>query len=265
MSTPYGSLSEKEKQSDREHVDGYLGSVQDAFVAFTLDRETNPSSSKASTCHNAAYRRGVSLKVSVRRAEGSPRRVIERAALIRRPSGSEIIVPAYGKPLAGFCAATAVFVCSAAGFPAAPSSLPASSGILALSGSAGSAATLAPGATVTVAGGGYADEASVTIAVYSSPVELAHVMADASGRVDTSVTLPTGLTGAHTLTAIGDAPDGSAHSLEAAVILSAASTATVLPFTGIDVAGYLLGGFGMILAGFVLVRTTVFRRRLLPN
>jgi len=116
-----------------------------------------------------------------------------------------------------------------------------------------------------VAGGGYADEASVTIAVYSSPVELAHVMADASGRVDTSVTLPTGLTGAHTLTAIGDAPDGSAHSLEAAVILSAASTATVLPFTGIDVAGYLLGGFGMILAGFVLVRTTVFRRRLLPN
>lgn len=174
-------------------------------------------------------------------------------------------MPAYGKPLAGFCAATALFVCGATGFPVAPPGLPPATGSLALSGSTGSTTTLAPGARVTVSGFGYASGASVTIAIYSSPDELAHVVADSSGKVDTSVTLPTTLTGAHTLTAIGNTPGGSVQSLESAVEISAAGATGVLPFTGINVAGFVLGGFGMILAGFVLIRTAVFRRRLLPN
>lgn len=169
----------------------------------------------------------------------------------------------YGKPLAGVCVATALFVCGATGFPNPPSSVPPSSGTLVL---AGGSTTVAPGATLTISGGGFAGDAAVTVAVYSSPQVLDHVVADASGSVAATVTLPSGLSGQHTVTALGDGPGNVPHALTATVDVEAAVTGSgsSLPYTGFDVLEWTLGGLALILAGFALMRTAVFRRRLLP-
>ena len=50
---------------------------------------------------------------------------------------------------------------------------------------------------------------------------------------------------------------------------TAATAATALPstlaFTGFNVAAWILGAIGMIIVGFVLIRTAVFRRKLAPT
>jgi hypothetical protein len=117
-----------------------------------------------------------------------------------------------------------------------------------------------------VYGTGYASDAAVNVSIYSSPVDLADVVADANGNVVASVTIPASLTGPHTLSAIGNAPDGSARSLQASVNIVSPAPGSIgaLPRTGIRVTALVTGGLGMILAGLVLVRTAAFRRRLLP-
>jgi len=186
---------------------------------------------------------------------------------------------AYGKPLAGVCASTALFVCGAGGFPVAPSSLPPSTGALALSGSTTSTSALTAGSTIRISGGGFARDAAVTVTVYSAPTPLGTAVADASGHLSTSVTLPTALVGHHTVTALGLAPDGSPNAIEARVDIVSASSSGAgapprsepaahpvaqLPFTGLNVAGMLAGGLGLVVAGFALIRTAVYRRRFLP-
>lgn len=176
-------------------------------------------------------------------------------------------MPAYGKPLAGFCAATALFLCGLAGFPLAPDTLPPATGSLQLSVEAGRpVVTLAPGATVQLAGGGFADEAAVTIAVYSDPTGLGTTTADTGGEIDTSVTLPGTLVGEHTITALGNAPDGSAHSLQATVTLARAVPAvgSELPVTGLRATAVAAGGLGLIVVGFAFIRTAVYRRKFRP-
>lgn len=178
-------------------------------------------------------------------------------------------MPAYGKPIAGFCAATAVFICSASGFPVAPASVPLSSGTLVMSGASSGVTNVTAGQKVTLSGSGYAGDAAVAIAVYSSPDQLANVVASPSGQVQTTVTVPRDLLGSHILVALGNDPGGAARALEAPINVSAPSASSVtnmtLPFTGMNVVGLLLGGFGLILAGFVLIRTAVFRRKFLTR
>lgn len=171
---------------------------------------------------------------------------------------------AYTGPGAGFCLATALFICGAAGFPVPPAQVPPSSGSLALGTSASS--VFAPGAKVSLTGDGFAANASVTITIYSSPQILGHTVADASGHVATSATLPANLTGKHTLTALGNGLGNTGRALEASVDIKAvASASPSLASTGFGAAAWILGGIGMIIAGFALIRTAVFRRKLLPT
>ncbi|HET8590177.1 MAG TPA: hypothetical protein VFM01_11145 [Nakamurella sp.] len=171
---------------------------------------------------------------------------------------------AYGPPVAGFCIATALFTCGATGFPNPPAQLPPSSGTLTMS--SGAQATVAPGASLTLTGAGFASRARVTVAVYSSPQLLDHVVATSTGQVTATVTLPTDLRGHHTVTAVGDGPADTAHVLEAAVDVQPATSSTgSLAQTGFNALEWALGGLAMLVAGFALIRTVGFRRRLLPT
>ena len=176
-------------------------------------------------------------------------------------------MPTYGQPLAGFCAATAVFLCGLAGFPVASELLPPATGGLVLTSESGaSETTLLPGAEVRLLGAGFADEAAVTISLYSDPIGLGTTTADAEGEIDATVTLPDTLVGEHTISALGNAPDGSAHSLQATVSLerTAPAAAGTLAETGLRSAAIAATGLGMVVLGFALIRSTVYRRKFLP-
>jgi hypothetical protein len=171
----------------------------------------------------------------------------------------------YGKA-AGLCLATALFICGVAGFPTPPSSVPASTGTLVLSTNGhGQVPTFTPGALIQLEGGGFADEASVTVAVYSRPTSLAQTVADGSGRVDVEVRLPRDLSpGRHTLVALGVGPEGQGVALTAPIRVANANAAAQLAYTGFDVLTYLAAGIFMVVLGLVLLRTGVMRRRLMP-
>jgi LPXTG-motif cell wall-anchored protein len=75
------------------------------------------------------------------------------------------------------------------------------------------------GQTIVVTAAGFAAESPVTFGVYSSPVVLAVVNADAAGIATATVVIPAGYTGAHSLVAIGTAPDGSTRVLRTDIVL----------------------------------------------
>jgi hypothetical protein len=175
---------------------------------------------------------------------------------------------AYAGPAAGFCLTAAMFVCGATGLPVPPAQAPPTSGVLTL-GASGST-SYAPGATVSLSGNGFAGNARVTVAMYSSPQVLTNTVADASGHVTATVTLPTNLRGEHTIIALGNNPSNAGRSLESVVDIETTpvQTATGLPqalaFTGFNVAAWILAAIGMLIAGFALIRTAVFRRKFVP-
>ncbi|MFC1437429.1 hypothetical protein ABUW04_04100 [Streptacidiphilus sp. N1-10] len=70
---------------------------------------------------------------------------------------------------------------------------------------------LRPGSPVSFSGGGFAPGAEVKLSVRSNEIALGTVAADASGSIETTVTLPGGLAdGWHTLYAVGaDAQGGT--------------------------------------------------------
>lgn len=169
-----------------------------------------------------------------------------------------------GKPAAGVCAATALFVCGVTGFPTPPGSVPASEGNLSLG--SGSSATFAPGAKLQLSGAGFKSNAAVTVAMYSQPRQLGTTVASGAGAISTAVTLPTDLTGTHTVVALGLAPDGTAHNVQARVTVAAGPGQIArLATTGANTAGMAAGALGMIVAGFALVRGARYRRPLLPR
>jgi hypothetical protein len=170
----------------------------------------------------------------------------------------------YGKPLAGVCGATALFVCGVTGFPVPPNSLPASEGTLALGSGSSSNTTFAPGAKVTLSGSGFKSNAAVTLVMYSEPQQLGTTVADAGGAISSAVSIPRNVTGTHTLVALGVAPDGTAHNVQSKINVVAGGGPGELAMTGVNVAAMVAGGLGMIIGGFVLVRTARYRRPLLP-
>lgn len=178
-------------------------------------------------------------------------------------------MPAYGRPLAGLCASTAIFVCGAAGWPVLPDSLPDATGSLSLNGVV--AVEAQPGDDLHLSGEGFAAQAAVTVGVYSQPEELVTTTADDDGAVTATVRVPEQLVGDHTVVAIGNAPDGDAVVLHGIVTVhgdASAAPPTVmdtLPRTGIRVGLLVLGSFGLIIAGFALLRSTVGRRPFFPG
>lgn len=167
-------------------------------------------------------------------------------------------MPNYGKPLAGLCTATALFLCSITGYPIPPPELPLADASLVYEGNV----VLSPGSEVEVTGDGFASGAAVSISVYSEPQLLNEVVADSGGAISAVVGLPSDLPlGSHTISAIGVAPSGEARVLQVVIDVGPAT----LPFTGFDTLLTVVSGLGLLIAGFVLIRSTVYRRRLLPE
>ncbi|WP_348789223.1 putative Ig domain-containing protein [Leifsonia sp. NPDC080035] len=79
--------------------------------------------------------------------------------------------------------------------------------------------TAVPGQSLTVTASGFAADSPVTFGIYSTPVVVAQVDADVNGVATATIVIPAGYTGAHTLLAIGTAPDGSERVLRSAVLL----------------------------------------------
>lgn len=141
------------------------------------------------------------------------------------------------------------------------------------------------GQTIVLTAGGFAAESPVTFGIYSSPVVLAVVNADATGTAAATIVIPAGYTGAHSLVAIGTAPDGSTRVLRTDIVLPGAgggaggpggsgtttgsgesgSTASAGPAagladTGSDVTGAALLGLVFLGAGALLMMRRRSRR-----
>ncbi|AEV84032.1 hypothetical protein ACWT_3010 [Actinoplanes sp. SE50] len=127
---------------------------------------------------------------------------------------------------------------------------------------AGTDNTVAPGGTVTITGEGYAPFSTVTVIIYSSPLNLGTATADAQGRISVTVTIPSGLPiGDHSIVASGVDKSGNAL-VRRLDVKAAAKTATetpTLPTTGPAVIWLLITGAAMILTG-VTARIIAARR-----
>lgn len=117
-----------------------------------------------------------------------------------------------------------------------------------------------PGDTFTVSGTGFAPNAPVTLGIYSSPVTLASVTADATGAFTTPVTVPTTTpVGAHTIVAIGMDPDADDLALSANIRIVAA--ATPLANTGIQPEQVALIALALAFGGFLAFAIALLMRR----
>jgi hypothetical protein len=120
--------------------------------------------------------------------------------------------------------------------------------------------TVAPGGTITFSGGGFKANSTITITVYSTPVELGTSVTDSSGNFSVDVTLPSDLEpGTHRLEASGVDPSGNPLVVSQTItvstdseVLGATQTPTPsgsLPYTGSDVGRTIGVGFAAIAVG----------------
>ncbi|MFI5910335.1 Ig-like domain repeat protein [Dactylosporangium sp. NPDC051541] len=124
----------------------------------------------------------------------------------------------------------------------------------------GAIATAEQGQRIVFVGTGFAPHSTVTVTIYSAPIELGRVTTDASGAFQTPITLPAQLAAAqHTVVAQGAAPDGSPRAMALAVTVTAAAAATngatgSLPVTGSPIGLLLLTGLCLALIGVGLLK-----------
>jgi hypothetical protein len=117
--------------------------------------------------------------------------------------------------------------------------------------------TLAPGATVTIGGDGYAPGGTIAITVQSAPIEIKTVTGGAQGAFSTTVTLPWSLgVGAHVLQAVGPAAGGGT------LVLSRTFTvaADTLPVTGYPIGILSVAGGLVLLSGLATIGLGIRRR-----
>jgi hypothetical protein len=151
------------------------------------------------------------------------------------------------------CAAALLFVGIAGSSSAA---YPVQTGPLAVT-----SGNLAPGETATLAGGGFAPGAPVTVSVYSTPVLLATTTADATGAIRVTVTLPADLAaGQHHVEAVGPAPGGGTNTLTVAFTVTG-SSGGALSNTGFPGILALSAAGILLIAGGLLVFAGRRRRR----
>ena len=127
--------------------------------------------------------------------------------------------------------------------------------------------TPTPGQTISIEGRTFAEGATVTVTLASDPVVIGSAAADASGVVTLQATIPTDTTlGQHTITAVGQAPDGSELSVSVSITVVAADGAAddpaggALPRTGDD-SSIPLAKLGVALAAVGGVVTAVAAKR----
>jgi hypothetical protein len=128
---------------------------------------------------------------------------------------------------------------------------------------------LAAGQQVSVIGTGFAAYSTATIIIYSTPIILGTITADAHGDFTDPVTVPTSLAvGSHNLVASGVDPAGATHQIRMPITVEATSIAlpiaalpiAALPFTGAPTLQLAIGG--ILLAGVGLLLTHAARRRM---
>jgi titin len=138
--------------------------------------------------------------------------------------------------------------------PTPPASVPSSAGKL-----TAPSTSLTANQAVTLSGSGYAAHTPIQIVVYSTPQVLKTVTTDRTGAFSTSVTMPAGLTGSHTLVAGGMGPDGAYRYLTLVVTVGSGGTAGGLPVTGEALPKLVAVALLILAFGVVLIRLT--RRR----
>lgn len=131
--------------------------------------------------------------------------------------------------------------------------------------------TPTPGQTITIEGRTYAEGASMTVTMTSDPVVLGSATANAAGVATLQATIPADTAlGAHTLTAVGQAPDGSelTQSLAIEVVQADgggdddADTGGALPRTGDDTSLPLAKlGLGLAAIGGLITALAAKRRK----
>ncbi|MDD9371240.1 MAG: LPXTG cell wall anchor domain-containing protein [Acidimicrobiales bacterium] len=133
--------------------------------------------------------------------------------------------------------------------------------------------TPTPGQTISIEGRTFAQGATVTVTLASDPVVIGSAAADASGVVSLQAAIPAATPlGQHTITAAGQAPDGSELSVSVSITVVAADGAadpdgaggaggaSSLPRTGDD-ASIPLAKVGLALAAIGGVVTAVAAKR----
>ena len=120
---------------------------------------------------------------------------------------------------------------------------------------AGQSGSVAAGSTVRVTGGGYLPGSTVTLIAYSTPQVLTTTVADGSGNIDVTVTIPAGLAaGNHTLVAAGVDAQGNTHYLTLPITVTGGTTGSGgLAYTGADIAVPAIGGLAALAIGGGLV------------
>ena len=123
--------------------------------------------------------------------------------------------------------------------------------------------TPAAGSSLTLSCSGFGANETVNITLHSHGVTvLAPGATNASGAFSTTVTLPAGVTGTHTLTAVG-ATSGRTASVSitiGAVTSAGGPTGGGLPFTGAAVMGISSLAVLLLLGGVLMVFTSRRRR-----
>lgn len=127
-----------------------------------------------------------------------------------------------------------------------------------------SSTVVTPGQPLTVSGGGFAANTSVSVDLHSTVVHLATVTSNSSGVATATVTIPSSTpAGAHTITMTGLSPTGGTQIDSVAITVvapAAATTTSTLPFTGAEILQYGLLALALVLAGVALLVVTRRRR-----
>jgi titin len=112
----------------------------------------------------------------------------------------------------------------------------------------GQISNAAPGQQLVLVGTGYAPYSTVTLTLYSDPIVLGQVRADAHGAFRSAVTVPADLaTGEHSFAATGVDPTGKARAMRMDVTVRHVPQS--LPVTGTAVVWLIVAGLGLTLAG----------------
>jgi titin len=176
------------------------------------------------------------------------------------------VTPLAADDVAGTSASITTSLAVAA--PEIPSSPPADAP-LDLTTDRGDITTAQPGQTVTVIGTGFLPYSTVSIVIYSTPVNLGMATTDANGAFTKTVTVPSSLAaGSHSLVAYGVDPSGNLHSLRMNVTVPPAAGSSggsnrALAYTGLDInpLAFVVAGGGLLLAGLVLLVVSRTRRQ----
>lgn len=164
------------------------------------------------------------------------------------------------------CAALAIVLLAA---PAAAQQYPPAVNSLTISDT-----TPTPGQTITIEGRTFASGSSVTVTMESDPVTLGSATADDAGVFTLQATIPVDTSlGQHTITAAGQAPDGSPLVLSATITVvqadgaggaadTDADASGALPRTGDDTSLPLAKlGLGLLVVGGLVTAIAAKRRK----